>query len=275
MLGSETTPVLIATYDNEISINLIFFSPFLFNFTITLWNRVARWGQKICFSNGTGSQTRQNLRKRVTVTEMWNILTIGVRGRLWLQKSPKIYWNKHHVNRWYENIHLLCEYDKTFQKIMWLGQVTPACLGCVCTKSGAASNPGRVVWRLCVTVLCWGQITNSHDWLCDQKRSRFHYRCTTSVSLRYDSWRLGLAAVNAASHLNQTQCAALSMLHSFPALVLGFDPEVQQLKSSRRRRMWQNKMKETTWWVLCTCCHITFVNWMDCVWCACILEQGQ
>lgn len=68
--------------------------------------------------------------------------------------------------------------------------------------------------------------------------------------------RLGLAAVNAASHLNQTQCVALSMLHSFPAPLVGFDPEVQQLKRSRRRRTWQNKTKESTWQASWACYHL-------------------
>lgn len=152
------------------------------------------------------------------------------------------------------------------------------CLGCVHTKSGAASNPGRVVWRLCgvcvvikITgptvwrrvALRWGQIAKTHDWLplCDQKKwFSFHYRWT---------------------HLNQTRCGALSALHSFPAPLLGFDPEVQQHKSSRRRsrrrRMWQNMTKKTTWWVLWTWigwfAFGMLVFWNEEIFCICIFCQ--
>lgn len=187
MLGSETTPVLIATYDNEISINLILpptpHPSFLFNFTITLWNCVARWGQKRWLKwNRKSDETLQNLRKRVMVTEIWHVLTIRVSGRLQTGKntwfSLKDGFKK--VRAFAETSTMLTggvkisidcvRYDKTFKKTMWLTQVAPACLGCVRSKSGV----------------------NNHDWqlLCEQKRSGFHYRSTTSLSLRWRRLRL-------------------------------------------------------------------------------------
>lgn len=116
-------------------------------------------------------------------------------------------------------------------------------IGCHCvTKTDPGSTTGaQQVW-VCVTTAAAAPQEASVE---------VNRKCCIFVAA------LGLAAVNAASHLNQTQCVALSMLHSFPAPLLGFDPEVQQLKSSRRRRRrWQNKMKETTWWVLWTCYHL-------------------